>query len=97
MLDADIIDATVIETSETAPRNGASKATAATGARRRAAAAKGQAEPAAIGPAASFTPANEVETNLLTAATTGQTDNFLSTLLLARVLVPIPTGEGAAQ
>jgi SseB protein N-terminal domain len=69
------------------------KATAAAGARRRATADKGQAEPAAIGPAASFTPANEVEATLLAAATSGQTDNFLSTLLLAKVLVPIPTGE----
>ena len=40
-----------------------------------------------------FEPANEVEENLLAAATSGKTDNFLSTLLLAKVLIPIPTGE----
>ncbi|HYN96470.1 MAG TPA: SseB family protein, partial [Pilimelia sp.] len=46
--------------------------------------------------AAEFTPANEVEANLLTAAGEGSTDAFLTTLLLARVLVPVagdaPTG-----
>ncbi|MER7330646.1 MULTISPECIES: SseB family protein [unclassified Micromonospora] len=36
-----------------------------------------------------FQPANEVEENLLDAAGTGSTDTFLSTLLLARVLLPV--------
>lgn len=36
-----------------------------------------------------FTPANEVEVDLVTAATSGNTDTFLSTLLLAQVLLPV--------
>jgi hypothetical protein len=40
--------------------------------------------------AAGFVPANETESVLLGAATSGETEQFLSTLLLARVLVPIP-------
>ncbi|WP_329106538.1 SseB family protein [Micromonospora sp. NBC_01699] len=36
-----------------------------------------------------FTPANEVEESLLNAAGDGSTDTFLSTLLLARVLLPV--------
>ncbi|GAB3964933.1 SseB family protein [Plantactinospora veratri] len=36
-----------------------------------------------------FTPANEVEQSLLDAAGDGSTDTFLSTLLLARVLLPV--------
>jgi SseB protein N-terminal domain len=43
-----------------------------------------------------FTPANDVEANLLVAASDGQTDTFLSTLLLARVLVPVTAGAGTA-
>ncbi|GIH12424.1 SseB family protein [Rugosimonospora africana] len=43
-----------------------------------------------------FVPANEVEANLLAAASDGQTDTFLSTLLLAKVLVPVPPGESTA-
>ncbi|MEH1012336.1 SseB family protein [Micromonospora sp. CPCC 206060] len=39
--------------------------------------------------AADFQPANEVEENLLAAAGGGSTDTFLSTLLLARVLLPV--------
>lgn len=39
-----------------------------------------------------FVPANDVERSLLTAAEEGSTDSFLSTLLLARVLVPVPAG-----
>ncbi|WP_213451517.1 SseB family protein [Rhizomonospora bruguierae] len=35
-----------------------------------------------------FVPANDVESELLTAATDGNTDAFLSTLLLAKVLLP---------
>lgn len=44
-------------------------------------------------PEPDFVPANEVEANLLAAASDNQTDTFLSTLLLARVLVPVPGGE----
>jgi SseB protein N-terminal domain len=40
--------------------------------------------------AAGFVPANETESVLLAAATSGETEQFLSTLLLAKVLVPIP-------
>ncbi|RKR89763.1 type III secretion system (T3SS) SseB-like protein [Micromonospora pisi] len=36
-----------------------------------------------------FVPANDVEESLLTAAGDGSTDTFLSTLLLARVLLPV--------
>jgi hypothetical protein len=39
-----------------------------------------------------FSPANAVEESLLAAAGDGSTDSFLSTLLLARVLVPLPVG-----
>lgn len=40
---------------------------------------------------ADFVPANDVEESLLTAAGSGSTDTFLSTLLLARVLLPVST------
>src|SRR5262249_23125020 len=43
-----------------------------------------------------FVPDNDVESNLLTAASDGQTDAFLSTLLLARVLIPVPPGASAS-
>jgi hypothetical protein len=43
-------------------------------------------------PEVPFEPANDVEANLLAAASDGHTDNFLSTLLLARVFVPVPPG-----
>lgn len=43
-----------------------------------------------------FVPDNDVEANLLSAASEGQTDAFLSTLLLARVLVPLPAGASAS-
>jgi hypothetical protein len=103
---ADIIEATVVETGDvmrgSAPvgRPGRATvppmATAATGARRRAAAAaKAAKAPTELATKSTFTPANDVERTLLTAATSGQTDNFLSTLLLARVLIPIPTGESS--
>ncbi|SCL47299.1 SseB family protein [Micromonospora yangpuensis] len=39
--------------------------------------------------AVEFQPANEVEQDLLAATSTGSTDTFLSTLLLARVLLPV--------
>ena len=56
----------------------------------------GQRAPA-DGPAAvEFDPANTVEEDLLGAAGAGSTDTFLSTLLLARVLLPVGTGLGAA-
>jgi len=37
-----------------------------------------------------FTPANDTEVNLLAAAEENNTDAFLSTLLLARVILPVP-------
>ncbi|WP_281891547.1 SseB family protein [Phytohabitans aurantiacus] len=40
-------------------------------------------------PVENFTPVNEVEKNLLAAAGDGSTDSFLSTLLLAKVLLPV--------
>lgn len=40
--------------------------------------------------AVGFAPANETESNLLTAAQENNTDTFLSTLLLARVILPVP-------
>jgi len=42
--------------------------------------------------ASGFVPANETETNLLAAAQENNNDAFLSTLLLARVMVPVPVG-----
>lgn len=46
-------------------------------------------EPTPSDPRQLFTPANEVEKNLLAAAGGGSTDTFLSTMLLARVLLPV--------
>ena len=40
--------------------------------------------------AVGFVPANETESSLLSAAETNNTDSFLSTLLLARVVIPVP-------
>ncbi|MEU2612969.1 SseB family protein [Micromonospora sp. NPDC007271] len=40
-----------------------------------------------------FVPANDVEEDLLGAAGSGSTDGFLSTLLLARVLLPVAPGS----
>jgi hypothetical protein len=40
--------------------------------------------------AVGFIPANETESNLLAAAETNNNDSFLSTLLLARVVLPVP-------
>jgi hypothetical protein len=40
--------------------------------------------------AVGFVPANETEANLLAATETNNTDAFLSTLLLARVILPVP-------
>ncbi|BCL15249.1 SseB family protein [Micromonospora sagamiensis] len=45
--------------------------------------------PPPVSPALDFRPANDVEEELLAAAGTGSTDTFLSTLLLARVLLPV--------
>jgi hypothetical protein len=42
--------------------------------------------------ASDFNPANETEASLLVAAADNNTDAFLSTLLLARVIVPVPLG-----
>ncbi|MBQ1072605.1 SseB family protein [Micromonospora sp. C31] len=44
-----------------------------------------------------FEPANEVEENLLDAAGAGSTDTFLSTLLLARVLLPVAADSAAGS
>ena len=44
---------------------------------------------------AGFIPANETESSLLAAAEENNTDAFLSTLLLAQVLVPVPAGTSA--
>ncbi len=111
VMDVDVIDATVVESdvderTQVVGRPGqpggptAPMAGAAAGARRRAAAAKdaaaaSDASRAGLAAKPSFTPANEVEANLLAAASSAKTDNFLSTLLLAKVLIPIPTGESA--
>jgi hypothetical protein len=108
VLDVDVIDATVVETDDErtqlvsqperpAKPSGRAGASAAAGARRRAAADVKDAADATVGLSAkpSFSPANEVEVNLLAAASSAKTDNFLSTLLLAKVLIPIPTGESA--
>jgi hypothetical protein len=58
-------------------------------------------QPVAAAPAPAgafdFTPANRVEESLLDAAGGGSTDNFLSTLLLARVLVPGPRDKALAN
>ncbi|HEV7896495.1 MAG TPA: SseB family protein [Planosporangium sp.] len=53
--------------------------------------------PAPVVEALDFTPANRVEENLLDAAGDGSTDTFLSTLLLAKVLVPGPRDEVLAH
>ncbi|MEV5693188.1 SseB family protein [Micromonospora globbae] len=54
----------------------------------------GSAAPDRAGqPAVEFQPANAVEEDLLTAAGAGSTDTFLSTLLLARVLLPVAAGS----
>jgi hypothetical protein len=45
--------------------------------------------PPSVSAALDFRPANDVEEELLEAAGTGSTDTFLSTLLLARVLLPV--------
>jgi hypothetical protein len=50
----------------------------------------GAAQPEPDGPV--FIPANDTERDLLEAASGGKTEQFLSTLLLARVLVPLPDG-----
>jgi hypothetical protein len=42
-----------------------------------------------------FVPANETESNLLVAAEENNTDSFLSTLLLARVILPVPVGTSS--
>ncbi|WP_434742552.1 SseB family protein [Micromonospora sp. SH-82] len=54
------------------------------------------AEPEAT-PEPDFRPANAVEQDLLTAAGSGSTDSFLSTLLLARVLLPVAPESAAGS
>ncbi|MER7164568.1 SseB family protein [Micromonospora sp. NPDC000207] len=56
----------------------------------------GAAEPEAT-PEPDFRPANSVEQDLLTAAGSGSTDSFLSTLLLARVLLPVAPHSAAGS
>jgi len=51
--------------------------------------------PPARVPEPDFDPANDVEASLLNAAEEGNTDAFLSTLLLAKVLVPVLAGTPA--
>ncbi|MFG3603736.1 SseB family protein [Micromonospora chersina] len=46
---------------------------------------------------ADFVPANEVEEDLLSAAGSGSTDSFLTTLLLARVLLPVAADSVAGS
>ncbi|WP_246835489.1 SseB family protein [Micromonospora sp. MH33] len=46
---------------------------------------------------ADFVPANEVEEELLSAAGSGSTDSFLTTLLLARVLLPVAADSVAGS
>jgi hypothetical protein len=54
--------------------------------------AKVERTPAADRWASGFTPANETEESLFQAAEENNTDTFLSTLLLAKVVVPVPPG-----
>jgi hypothetical protein len=58
--------------------------------------APAEARPAPPAPA-DFVAANEVEEELLRAAGSGSTDGFLSTLLLARVLLPVAAGSAAGS
>ncbi|WP_174537450.1 SseB family protein [Micromonospora chalcea] len=51
----------------------------------------------AAAPAAEFVPANDVEEELLAAAGSGRTDGFLTTLLLARVLLPAAPDSAAGS
>lgn len=51
--------------------------------------------PASVPP--DFEPANGVEADLVTAATSGNTDTFLSTLLLAQVLLPVASDSAAGS
>ncbi|WP_433494777.1 SseB family protein [Micromonospora sp. CA-248089] len=53
--------------------------------------------PSDDGPAADFVPANDVEEDLLAAAGSGSTDGFLTTLLLARVLLPVAPDSAAGS
>jgi hypothetical protein len=53
-----------------------------------------QAAAPASAPGEAFTPANATEEDLFTAARDGSTDSFLSTLLLARVLLPVSAVSG---
>ncbi|WP_433612345.1 SseB family protein [Dactylosporangium sp. CA-139114] len=48
-------------------------------------------------PAADFHPANTVEKDLFEAVQANSTDRFLSTLLLAKVLIPFWTGDGPVE
>jgi hypothetical protein len=83
VIDAEVIDSTVVDGGATATRRTTAGTPSGADAPRDTAAAK----------PAPFVPANEVEENLVEAVGNGKTDTFLSTLLLAKVLIPIPTGE----
>jgi hypothetical protein len=52
--------------------------------------------PAAVPGPPDFQPANDVEADLFAAGTSGDTDAFLSTLLLAKVLLPVAEGADPA-
>jgi hypothetical protein len=86
VIDSEAIDATVVETPAETPQAARTE---------RRAPGRPTAAPAEPVKPAPFAPANEVEENLLDAAVSGKTNNFLSTLLLAKVLIPIPVGESA--
>ncbi|MBU8858402.1 MULTISPECIES: SseB family protein [unclassified Micromonospora] len=53
--------------------------------------------PSGDGSAGVFVPANDVEEDLLAAAGSGSTDGFLTTLLLARVLLPVAPDSAAGS
>lgn len=89
LIDSDVIDVSAVDTSIDAITAGTPRPAGNT-----ASATSTPADPTTPAKATpAFVPANEVEENLLIAATSGKTDNFLSTLLLAKVIIPIPTGE----
>lgn len=104
VIDAEVIDATVVDGGSSPgadmrrpadARPGDTRRPADTRAAGRAAPRQEQRSAADAPKPAAFVPANDVEENLLDAVSSGKTDNFLSTLLLAKVLIPIPTGESS--
>ncbi|MDM4722107.1 SseB family protein [Micromonospora sp. WMMA1363] len=83
----------VAEVSDPAHVPGAAAGASAAAGSARPAAAPADADPVGAAPDPAipegFEPANEVEEDLLEATGSGSTDTFLSTLLLARVLLPV--------